>query len=458
MPTSLKLPSGQKLSIQSICPSPPRKHPRETNSQYLHRVSLVASQVDDSELVSYLDPEVKTKQLMHLPSEITNNSVVSSKAPSTQKMTTTPRCPPRRSRYSAIRSIAAYKHKKYVRYCLRLISFAIYRYALKRRFKKYSVYATLIQKNVRRHIVTTHLESLILALMQRKADYEKTRASGLLLTVETSTSAAVDEVKLTKEKSVHFRKQYSKDSSISTSVSKLFNQMSGDSDDPVDRVENVSTSRTPMPPRVGSSNSSSRMLLGGLVVSPPSTKNILGDWQNPRTLNQKRSFSRTYSDVLSKQEAEVKSRVSDQKDNAGGEKLHKSLSLASDTTEPYSPAREYVQSSPELEKDKSKSFGDKNSSGSFSSFLDQEDVPITQSKSSSSIPIDELNRLSIESGSTVKTSDTIKREDAPKRKPPLPESRSSFSLSNFSLSRPFTRSDKSPPRERPNLSTITEGC
>lgn len=140
----------------------------------------------------------------------------------------------------------------------------------------------------------------------------------------------------------------------------------------------------------------------------------------------------------------------------------------------YSPVGPYVPDSPDMFSNSnsktngsSKSIGNrirttsegKLSSKSSTSLSDvEENFP--SNDPSQKLPLEELNRLSIgnDSTSTVKTSDTIKKEDT-RRKSGNSEGRSSFgNLSNFSLKRDilFSRSDNKSPT-RPNLATITEG-
>jgi hypothetical protein len=385
----------------------------------------------------------------------------------------------------------------------------MYRYALRKRFKKYSVFAVIIQKNARRHFVMNHLETLILALMKRKTESKKridldsrghSRSPiGLeptppFVQVEINVSPLAEGRKgiLSKEKSAHLvQKQLSSDSRTNSGMLKLFKQVSGDSDG----ADSGATSQATITPQI-SSSTSSKGLLGGLIPSPApslsqrnligvggsslsqrnlvgpsqsqknliptlSHKSLFGDKPNPKTLNAKRSFSRTYSDLLARQEAgnEEVSRLLEHKEDDDDEhdgRFEKTHSLGSDLSDsqPYSPAATYRPDSPDR-LDRLKSLSPRETKKSPISFSDSEEIPITLPLSSNGFPPEDQNRLSIESESTVKTSDTIKKEE-PKRKPPLPDSRSSFSLSNFSL-RPFTRNDKSPTPLRPNLSTITEG-
>jgi hypothetical protein len=456
MPTSIKLPSGESIPTQLLCPPPPKKHHRETRSQYLHRVSLVAGHVPGSEVEDYLRSDTFTSTT---PSrKILNDQPIRSCKEEKREKTTSLKSNIAKSRYSATRSIAIYKQRKYLRSCLRRILFVIYRYALKRRYKKYSAYATIIQKYVRRDFVTSHLESLILALMKRKSDIEAVKAS---VTHEMEILREPKQVFPIRDEPQIVQRQLSNDSA--TGALKLFRQVSGNSDEnaAVTRV-----SKPPMHPMV--SSSSSRGLIGGVIPAqlPPtlSQRSLGADTkQNPKTLNQKRSFSRTYSGVLARQE-ELKSIIHKEEDGAeAGGKFKTLSSLGSDLSDnqPYSPAATYVPTSPEIMSkarkgpssgmDRKELLSKENPS---STSLSDDENPIAFPKSSNSH--EDLNRLSLGSESTVKTSDTLKRDD-PKQKPLEP--RNSFSISNLvSLTRPFGRSDnKSPVPGRPNLATITEG-
>jgi hypothetical protein len=401
----------------------------------------------------------------------------------------------------------------------------VYRYALRKRCKRYSVFAVIIQKYVRRYFVLNHLETLILALIKRKNENKKkidildldgssTSPEALRPTppppppplparppppAPAPAPATVSQIteaesrngnSLKDLKSTHlFQKQISADSRSNSGMLKLFKQVSGKSDD----AETGTTTHPSMAitPQI-SSSTSSKGLLGGLIPSPASSlsqrslmrgsslsqrnliepslshRSLFGENLNPKTLYPKRSFSRAYSDVLARQEAgnDVMSRLlehggdgEDGEEEEGG-RSNKTHSLGSDLSDNqvYLPAVNSRTESP-CGRDRLKSpiprLNETKPSKS-SSLSDSEDIPIALSKSSNGFPVEDPNRLSIESTSTVKTSDTVKKDD-PKRKPPLPESRSSFSLSNFSL-RPFARIDnKSPTPVRPNLSTITEG-
>jgi hypothetical protein len=483
MPASIKLPSGESIPTQTLCPPPPKKHHRETKSQYLHRVSLVAGNVAVSDVQDYLrrssqsketkvnhtatsQPLRKSTSASNEPHQSQGKALRQTEQtkPSLQK-SDTPKSPS-----PAIRSIAIYKQRKYLRCCLRRILFVIYRYALRRRYKKYSAYAIVIQKYVRRDFVTNHLESLILALMKRKSESDEVVGTDL-----PREPRAVEEkdVNLKSSPPSETRKgqlvqrQLSNESTSSTGALKLFKQVSGTSDDTPSSASK--TSKPPMHPTITSS-SSSKGLGGGLIPtqlpSPLSQRSLGGDAkQNPKTLNQKRSFSRTYSDVLARKEELMSILVADHKeDDDETEGKYKTLnSMGSDLSEPYSPAITYVPHSPDLLSTRKELLSGADPSQQLSrdnrsstSLSDPDDLPAAFSKSQNGFSPDDLNRLSIGSESTVKTSDTLKREDS-KPKPPL-ESRGSFSLSNFSITRPFSRADnKSPIPGRPNLATITEG-
>jgi hypothetical protein len=343
-----------------------------------------------------------------------------------------------------------------------------------------------------------HLETLILALMKRKAesksdqpdsDGSSTSPLGLEPTppmvqdgIGMSPSTKARKETLLKEKSTELvQKQLSADYRTNSGMLKLFKQVSGNSDD---AGNPVATSRPPINLHI-SSSTSSKGLLGGLIPLPGpslsqrtltdsfssqrnlvptlSHQSLFGEKPNPKTLNAKRSFSRTYSDVLARQEAgnEPVSRLLEPKEDDGHGILNQTHSLGSDISDsqPYSPVVTYALDSPgrqDLLTSLSPRSSDTQPSKSPVSFPDTEDLLVAHSASPrGGFLVEDPNRLSIESGSTVRTSDTIKKED-PKRKPPLPESRSSFSLSNFSL-RPFARNDNKSPVPRPNLSTITEG-
>lgn len=143
----------------------------------------------------------------------------------------------------------------------------------------------------------------------------------------------------------------------------------------------------------------------------------------------------------------------------------------------YSPVGPYVPDSPDMfQSGNNNSKSNTSSSYKSGNRIRTSSEGILSTKSSTSLqdidennqgkdfsktsPIEELNRLSIgnDSTSTVKTSDTVKKDDT-RRKSGNSETRSSFgNLSNFTLKRDglFSRSDNKSPT-RPNLATITEG-
>ena len=105
------------------------------------------------------------------------------------------------------------------------------------------------------------------------------------------------------------------------------------------------------------------------------------------------------------------------------------------------------------------SLSDGKLSSKSSTSLQDIDEKKQEKESPENLPLNELNRLSIgnDSVSTVKTSDTIKKDDS-RRKSGSSETRTSFgNLPSFSLKRDvFSRSDNKSPT-RPNLATINEG-
>ena len=321
MPSSIKLPSGEVIPLNSVCPPIPKKHYRETNSQYHYRLSKVAGQHQTLESLFANN---------HLATTITATTTAKNRSISsfdqnynngnTQRhhYHNNNHQQQRRPKTTAIHLIARYKHKKYLRSCLNKILHTIYQYIVRKRFRKYNHCATTIQKYGRRYIVLNNLELLIVSLLQRKEEYKKLKTKigltklDLIKEIDTRNkndsssfsnynsprSETEDHSTLTKDK---LRKQFDRQSSndtttsSSTSVLKLFKQVSGNNDE----VGKLTT------------KSQSRKLLNGLISSPTLTnhKEINEDnqsikLQNPKQLYPKKSFSRTLSDVLSRKEME----------------------------------------------------------------------------------------------------------------------------------------------------------
>lgn len=298
MPSSIKLPSGEVIPLHSVCPPIPKKHHRETSSQYQYRLSKVNG----------YNPENINDNM----SNSTIHSTFSFNHTNKQK-----RNHNQRSKSTAMQLIARYKHKKYVKSCLNKILYTIYHYILRKRFKKYTYYAIVIQKYIRRCIVLKNIETLIISLLERKKISMKLKAQMNLSNEFDSKDRNIpprlnsprsesENPTLTKDKSrKNIERQHSNESTTSnssTSVLKLFKQVSGCQEESMKLTSH------------NLSKMSSRRLLTGIIQSPIVTirKEIVDEnqpiiQQNPKQLYQKKSFSRTLSDVLSRKEMEQSS-------------------------------------------------------------------------------------------------------------------------------------------------------
>lgn len=329
MPSSIKLPSGEVIPLNSICPPIPKKHNRETTSQYQYRLSKVIGQtpenLHDNYSITNSNSTINSTSSLHNNHNEYNNNYntnnnskhINNKHNDKHKQHHNQS---QQSKYTAMRLIVRYKHKKYVKSCLNKILRVIYHYVLRKRFKKCTYFATIIQKYIRRYIVLKNMETLIINLLERKAACTKLKAQvgltklDLIKEIDTRNknkppSSNPPKVEIDHPRTLvkdlsrkNIERQHSNESTTSnssTSVLKLFKQVSGCQDDPLKlTVHNLS-------------KMSSKRLINGIVSSPTviSHKEINDETstpklQNKKQLYQKKSFSRTLSDVLCRKELE----------------------------------------------------------------------------------------------------------------------------------------------------------
>jgi len=172
IPSRVKLPSGKVLEVNSIRVDLPKRHSKETESQYIHRASLVTGR-DEKDIVEELEEQqmspFSTCRRDFNAAETRKSSNYATILSSHNNSRVKPR-----KKHSTVAAIVAYrKIKKKVRFQEIRVRY-IRNWA-----------AVVIQKYVRGLIVRSNMEVIVTSLLERKreATIEKTkvtRARGVL--------------------------------------------------------------------------------------------------------------------------------------------------------------------------------------------------------------------------------------------------------------------------------------